>query len=142
MKEGFMMKKLLRAKRGEGYVDMCVGVVVFVMILVIAINIFEFITLRIEMDQIADDLIEAATYAGCFDDDFWNADGDMLDQYYYYDIDYGADRYFNSVYGRVQLGERMWVEISKHTYIKGLGVFKIPVTVSVKKSGLSEKYWK
>ena len=77
-----MMKKLLRAKRGEGYVDMCVGVVVFVMILVIAVNIFSFITLRIEMDQIADDLIEAATYAGCFDDDFWNADGDMLDQYY------------------------------------------------------------
>lgn len=30
------MKKLLRAKRGEGYVDMCVGVVVFVMILVIS----------------------------------------------------------------------------------------------------------
>ena len=29
-----MMKKILRAKRGEGYVDMCVGVVVFVMILV------------------------------------------------------------------------------------------------------------
>ena len=51
-----MMKKLLRAKRGEGYVDMCVGVVVFVMILVIAVNIFSFITLRIEMDQIADDL--------------------------------------------------------------------------------------
>lgn len=137
-----MIKKLLHSKKGEGYVDMCVGVVVFVMILVIAINIFEFITLRIEMDQIADDLIEAATYAGCFDDDFWNADGDMLDQYYYYDIDYGADRYFNSVYGRVQLGERMWVRISKHTYIKGLGLFKIPVTVSVKKSGLSERYWK
>ena len=137
-----MIKKLLHSKKGEGYVDMCVGVVVFVMILVIAINIFEFITLRIEMDQIADDLIEAATYAGCFDDDFWNADGDMLNQYYYYDIDCGADRYFNSAYSRVQLGERMWVKISKHTYIKGLGLFKIPVTVSVKKSGLSERYWK
>lgn len=137
-----MIKKLLHSKKGEGYVDMCVGVVVFVMILVIAINIFEFITLRIEMDQIADDLIESATYAGCFDDDFWNADSDMLDQYYYYDIDYGADRYFNTAYNRVQLGERMWVKISKHTYIKGLGVFKIPVTVSVKKSGLSERYWK
>mgnify|MGYP001117154635 CR=1 FL=1 len=86
-----MMKKLLRAKRGEGYVDMCVGVVVFVMILVIAVNIFSFITLRIEMDQIADDLIEAATYSGCFNSDFWSADSDMLDQYYYYDIDYGAD---------------------------------------------------
>lgn len=68
------MKKLLRAKRGEGYVDMCIGVVVFVMILVIAVNIFSFITLRIEMDQIADDLIEAATYSGCFNSDFWSAD--------------------------------------------------------------------
>ena len=144
----FISRKTARANlalasaSGEGYVDMCVGVVVFVMILVIAVNIFSFITLRIEMDQIADDLIEAATYSGCFNSDFWSADSDMLDQYYYYDIDYGADRYFNSTYHRVQLGERMWVEISKHTYIKGLGVFKIPVTVSVKKSGLSEKYWK
>ena len=137
-----MMKKILRSNKGEGYVDMCVGVVVFVMILVIAINIFSFITLRIEMDQIADELIEAATYAGCFEDDFWNTGTDMLDQYYYYDIDYGADRYFNSTFRRVQLGERMWVEISKQTYIKGLGVFKIPVTVTVRKSGLSERYWK
>ena len=136
-----MIKKILRSKKGEGYVDMCVGVVVFVMILVIAINIFEFITLRIEMDQIADDLIESATYAGCFGTDFWDADGYMLSEYYYYDIDCGADSYFNSTYRRVQLGERMWVKISKRTYIKGLGVFKIPVTVSVKKSGLSEKYW-
>lgn len=137
-----MMKKILHSKKGEGYVDMCVGVVVFVMILVIAINIFSFITLRVEMDQIADELIEAATYSGCFDDDFWRADSDMLDQYHYYDIDYGADRYFNSTFRRVQLGERMWVEISKHTYIKGLGAFRIPVTVKVKKSRLSEKYWK
>ena len=69
-----MIRKILRSNKGEGYVDMCVGVVVFVMILVIAINIFSFITLRVEMDQIADELIEAATYAGCFDDDFWHAD--------------------------------------------------------------------
>ena len=78
-----MIRKILRSNKGEVYVDMCVGVVVFVMILVIAINIFSFITLRVEMDQIADELIEAATYAGCFDDDFWHADSDMLDQYYY-----------------------------------------------------------
>ena len=81
-------------------------------------------------------------YSGCFDDDFWQRDSDMLDEYYYYDIDYGADEYFNSTYQRVQLGEKMWVTISKHTYVKGLGIFKIPVTVSVTRSGLSEKYWK
>ena len=132
----------MKNKRGEGYVDMCVGVVVFVMVLVIAINIFSFITLRIELDQICDELIEAATYDGCFGSGFNKADSAMMDDYYYYDLDYGADKYFNSTYERVQLGDRMWVEVSVDTYIKGLGVFKIPVTVSVKKSGLSEKYWK
>lgn len=137
-----MIKKVLSSKKGEGYIDMCVGVVVFVMILVIAINIFSFITLKVEMDQIAEDLIESATYSGEFNDDFWNADMYNLDEYYYYDIYYGADEYFNASYNRVQLGTRMWVTISKDTYIKGLGIFKIPVTVSVTRSGLSERYWK
>lgn len=136
------MKKILKSKRGEGYVDMCVGVIVFVMILVIAINIFSFITLRIEMDQIADELIEAATYSGCFGDYFWKRDGDLIGEYFFYDVDCGADRFYNSTYERVQLGNKMWVEVSYNTYIKGLGVFKIPVTLTVKRSGLSQKYWK
>jgi len=137
-----VLKKIMKSKNGEGYVDMCVGVIVFVMILVIAINIFSFITLRIEMDQIADELLETATYNGCFNDEFWARDTDMLDEYYYYDIDYGADEYFNSTYHRVQLGHVMWVEISVETEIKGLGIFKIPVTLTVHRSGLSQKYWK
>ena len=72
-----MFKKLIKPKHGEGYVDMCVGVVVFVMVLVIAINIFSFITLRIELDQVADELIEAATYSGEFRSDFNKADNAM-----------------------------------------------------------------
>ena len=140
--ENDVIKRMLKNKGGEGYVDMCVGVIVFVMILVIAINIFSFITLRIEMDQIADELIETATYSGCFDSAFWSRDGDMLDEYYYYDIDYGADEYYNTTYHRVQLGHVMWVEVSVQTDIKGLGVFKIPVTLTVKRSGLSQRYWK
>ena len=130
-----MIRKLLSSRKGEGYIDMCVGVVVFVMVLVIAINIFSFITLKVEMDQIAEDLIEAATYAGEFNDDFWNADTYNLDEYYYYDIAYGADEYFNSGYNQYHSN-------NTDTYIKGLGIFKIPVTVSVTRSGLSERYWK
>ena len=136
-----MVKKILHSKKGDGYVDICIGVIAFVMVLVIALNIFEFVTLRVEMDQIADELIEAATFSGEFNDDFFNTDSAMLDDYYYYDIDWGADKYFNTAYDRVQLGDRMWVEISVDTHIKGLGI-KIPITLRVKKSGLSERYWK
>ena len=137
-----MIKKLLQSHRGEGYIDTCVGIIVFVMILVVIINVFSFITLKTEMDEICDELIETATYTGEFGNDFWNRDGELLDGYYYYGIYTSAEKFYNSSYKRVQLGDTMTVKIDVTTYLKGLGVFKIPVTVSVTKSGISEKYWK
>jgi hypothetical protein len=136
------MLKLIQNKKAEGYIDICVGVVVFVMVLLIGINIFSFITLKVEMDQIAEELIEAATYYGGFDNRFDTCCNDLKDDYFAFTVCYGADSYFNAAYERVQLGQRMWVTVSHQTYIRGLGAFKIPVTVSVTRSGLSEKYWK
>ena len=132
----------MRSRRGEGYIDTAVSVVVFVMILVVAINFFSFITLKQEMDQIAEELIETATYSGSFEGDFWSRDSELLNQYYYYGVYTSAEKYYNSSYRRVQLGDTMTVKIDVQTYLKGLGVFKIPVTVSVTRSGISEKYWK
>ena len=134
--------RFVKNKRGEGYVDMCVGVIVFVMILVITINIFSFITLRIEMDQIADEILEASTYSGAFGRDFEEARERMIEQYYDFGLAYDADEYFNTAYKRVQLGHVMYVTVSVDTTIKGLGVFQIPVTLTVTRSGLSQKYWK
>ena len=134
--------RFVKNKRGEGYVDMCVGVIVFVMILVITINIFSFITLRIEMDQIADEILEASTYSGAFGSDFEEARERMTEQYYDFGLEYDADEYFNTAYKRVQLGHVMYITVSVDTTIKGLGVFQIPVTLTVTRSGLSQKYWK
>lgn len=137
-----MIKNLKGNRKAEGYIDTCVGVIAFVIILVIAINIFSFITLRVEMDTIADELLETATYYGCFGAEFSSRDTDMQTEYFGHELNYGAESYYNSTYRRVQLGKKMWVEVSVKTYVKGLGVFKIPVTLKVKKTGLSEKYWK
>ena len=136
------MFRIIQNKKAEGYIDVCVGVVVFTMVLVIAINIFSFITLKVEMDHIAEELIEAATYSGSFDDRFDNCCDNLNEDYLAFDVSYGADAYFNATYERVQLGQRMLVTVSHRTYVEGLGIFKIPVTVSVTRSGLSEKYWK
>jgi len=142
LKGAVMMKKLLRSRRGEGYIDTCVSVIVFVMIMVVAINIFSFITLKTEMDEICDELIETATYTGEFGSRFWERDGELLGDYYYYDIKTTAEKFYNTSLRRVQLGDTMTVRIEIQTYLKGLGAIKIPVTVSVQKSGISEKYWK
>lgn len=134
------MKK--RKNRGEGYIDVCVGVICLVMVLVAAVNIFSFIALRMELDVAAEDIIEAATYSGGFEDKFDEAVECYVPVLPAFTVTRGADSFFNSAYGRVQLGERMWVTLSVQTYVKGLGIFRIPVTVSVTKTGLSEKYWK
>jgi len=138
------MKRIWRSKRGEGYVDLCVGVVVFVMLLVIATNIFRFVTLRVELDEIADELIETAAYTGCFGAEFQACEQDLHDRYgaYTFLMDYDAPEYYNLTYHRVQLGHTMYVAVSVNTDIQGLGIFRIPVTLVVKKSALSEQYWK
>lgn len=132
----------MKSNKGEGYIDICVGVVVFVMILVVALNLFSLITLRVDLDRIADELIEAATYSGRFRTEFSDRNDALTDEYFDYNVDYGADEYFNATYHRVQLGKPMWVEVSKTVDVQGLGVFKIPVTLTVRRTGLSQKYWK
>ena len=136
-----MIKKIFSSKKGEGYVDICIATVIFVMLTVIGLNIFSFITLKNDMDQIADDLIVVATHTGQFGDEFWSVDENLVDDYFYYEISHGADEYFSSD-EKVQLGDRMWVEVWTTTNLKGLGVFEIPVTVRVKRSGISEVYFK
>ena len=136
-----MIKKLFSSKKAEGYVDVCITTVIFVMLTVVALNIFSFITLKADMDQIADDLIVSATHSGRFDTDFEDTNTELLSEYFNYSVNYGADRFFTSG-DKVQLGDKMWVEISVDTSVKGLGVFKIPLTLKVKRSGLSEVYWR
>ena len=136
-----MFKKIFSSKKGEGYVDVCIATVIFVMLAVIGLNIFSFITLKADMDQIADELIVVATHSGRFGDEFNEMDNALIDDYFFYEIEWGADEYFEDD-EKVQLGDKMWVGISVDTSVKGLGVFEIPVTLRVKRSGISEVYWR
>ena len=136
-----MFKKIFSSKKGEGYVDICIATVIFVMLAVIGLNIFSFITLKADMDQIADELIVVATHSGRFGDEFNEMDNALIDDYFFYEIEWGADEYFEDD-EKVQLGDKMWVGISVDTSVKGLGVFEIPVTLRVKRSGISEVYWR
>lgn len=135
------MKKHITGKSGEGYIDVCIGVVIFVTLLVIALNLFNFVSIRTQMDQIADELIETATYTGRFGNEYEEEKGRLKTDYFVFNAECGADEYFNST-NKVQLGNKMWVTVSVDTEVKGVGIFKIPVTLRVKKSGISEKYWK
>ncbi len=136
------MKKILSSNKGEGYVDVVVGVLVLLMVLVVALNIFEFMVIKQDLDEISGQLIETATFNGSFSDEFDERVDMLQEQFFPFEIEIDAEEYFNYSYRRVQLGDMMEVTISMDTYVQGFGLFKIPITVSSHRSGISEKYWK
>lgn len=56
------MKKILLSRKGEGYIDICVGIIALLSVLVISLNVYSFLTLKQDMDEISEQLIEVATY--------------------------------------------------------------------------------
>ncbi len=136
------MRRIFRSKKGEGYIDVVIGILVLMAVLVVTLNIFEFMTLKEDLDEISGQLIETATFNGCFDAAFDERAEDLQNRFFQFDVETGAQEYFNTSYKRVQLGDKMEVTVSVETYVRGLGVFKIPITVTSHRSGISEKYWK
>lgn len=136
------MKKIITSKKAEGYIDVVVGIFAILMVVVVVLNIFQFMTLKQDLDEISGQLIETATFNGCFDSEFDERVESLQNQFFDFQVDTDAESYFNSHYKRVQLGDQMDVYVSVETYIKGLGMFRIPVTVTSHRSGISEKYWK
>ena len=136
------MRRFFRSQKGEGYIDVVIGILALMAVLVVTLNIFEFMTLKEDLDEISGQLIETATFNGCFDAAFDERAEDMQNRFIQFDVETDAQEYFNTSYKRVQLGDKMEVTVSVETYVRGLGVFKIPITVTSHRSGISEKYWK
>lgn len=136
------MKKIITSKKAEGYIDVVVGIFAILMVVVVVLNIFQFMTLKQDLDEISGQLIETATFNGCFDSEFDERVESLQNQFFDFQVDTDAESYFNAHYKRVQLGDQMDVYVSMETYIQGLGMFRIPVTVTSHRSGISEKYWK
>ncbi len=137
------MIKLLKNKRGENYIDTVVGVVAAMMVIVVALNIFSFLTLKQDLDYYAKEMVEVCCSYGKTCDEVQDRDEELsaelgLDP----DLSFDGTEYFNATKRTVQYGEVIVVELTYRTYVRGLGVFRIPVTLTAKHSGLSRRYWK
>ncbi len=136
------MKKRLLSRKAEGYIDICVGIIVLLSVLVLTLNIYSFLTLKQDLDEITEQLVEVATTTGCFGDEFNDRVEAMKSQFFDFNLTVSADSWYNASYKRVQLGKTMKVTISVQTKLLGLGVVEIPITATSTRSGLSQHYWK
>ena len=136
------MEQSIKNRKGEGYIDICVGILALLTVLVLSLNIYSFLTLKQDMDEITEQLIEVAASEGCFGDAFHAREQALKTQYFDFDTAVSADSYYNAAYRRVQLGGTMRVTITVHTKLVGVGMVEIPITATSSRSGISEHYWK
>ena len=136
------MISALKNKRGEGYIDIVVSVLVLMMVLVLSLNVFSFLTVKQDMDYFAKEMLDTATSNGSVQIDTSKRYDELcsdtgLSPYISWDADY-----YNLSDGTVQLGDTITVTVTYKTYLKGFGAIKIPITLTARQSGLSRKYWK
>lgn len=119
------MKKILSNRKAEGYIDIAVGIIALMMVLVVTLNIYTFFMLRQDLDTVSGFLIETATSEGCFGEEFDERCEELRSSFFDFDVVASADEYYNSTYERVQLGDKMTVTVSVHTYVRGVGAFTV-----------------
>lgn len=140
------MERLLRPlkkNKAEGYIDTVVCVMAAMMVIVLALNVFSFLKLKQDMDHFAKELIDTATTYGRTNEQTIERYNELCEELGFRPaVSYSGTDFYNSSTGTVQLGDTIHVTVTYSTYVKGLGVFKIPITLKTSFSGLSQKYWK
>jgi len=135
-----MSKKL--STRAEGYLDLCILVIVFVMLVTLSLSICRIFTERIEMQQAADKILEEAVKTGLIK----SSQLDKLVKWYYdnngYEIEITKDA--DDEEDWVQFGESIYVSVRKKTFLEGLGKLlkNEEFSLEVTKDAKSERYWK
>lgn len=137
----------LRNKKGESsYIDVVILVFVSIMAIVLALNVFSYLTLRQDIDYIASSMADAAAMEGLTEsrelDSLFKKLCDNAGVEAEYEIT--SDEYYNRSKNEVQLGDPLTVTVSCETTFKGLGQLgaSMEINVSVSKTSLSRVYFK
>ena len=138
--EGEKMKpirKILKDRRGEGYID--VAVIVFCVMLVIAlgVRVFPVFITKIQLDNFADELVREAEISGRVGRETATRQRVLEEK-----TGLHPEVYWSSS-GNIQLNEEVTVTLVLQ---RDLGLFgrlgSFPVTIRARASGKSEVYWK
>lgn len=130
------MKKLLKNRRGEGYFDAVIIVLIVVMSLALILAAAPVVSAKIQLDNYADELVREAEISGRIGAET-SARAQILTEKTGL-----APAIQWSRTGKVQLNQEFTVTCTCKTDI-GFGEFgSFPITLTSRASGKSEVYWK
>ena len=130
------MRKLLRSKRGEGYIDVCIIVLVVIMMLALFTAAAPVMTAKMQLDNSADELVREAEVSGRIGAET-TARARVLSE------KTGLSPKIEwSRNGKIPLNQEFTVTLTVTLDIGFGGFGSFPVTLTSKASGKSEVYWK
>ena len=130
------MRKLLRSKRGEGYIDVCIIVLVGIMMLALFTAAAPVMTAKMQLDNSADELVREAEISGRIGAET-TARARVLSE------KTGLSPKIEwSRNGKIPLNQEFTVTLTVTLDIGFGGFGSFPVTLTSKASGKSEVYWK
>ena len=133
---------MLKDKRGDGYIELVVAVLVAVFILVLIISVWSAITLKQDMRYMCQELVSTATVSGRIGPEVEARFEELCQEVGFTPEITWAVTYCDSSGKKVQLGEIISCTLTHEMMLQGFGTFRLPFTVTVTRSGLSRVYWK
>ena len=132
-----MLKQILRSRRGEGYIDVCVLVLCAMLVIALAVQVLPAFIAKQQLDIFATELVREAEIAGRVGPETDRREQALREHT-------GLDLEIEwSDTGRIQLNEEVTVTL---TYEIDLGLFagfgSFPITLQADAAGKSEVYWK
>lgn len=132
------MKRILKSKRGEGYLDVAIGVLCLLLVVSFAVNLFPVFTAKQQLDTFATEIVREAEIKGSTSVDSRIADMRKqtgLDPTIRWNCDYYSGN-------KVQLNGDMEVVLTDTVDI-GFFIFgPFPIEIQAKATGKSEVYYK
>ncbi|WP_312101699.1 DUF4320 family protein [Pygmaiobacter massiliensis] len=130
-------KQILKSRRAEGYIDICILVLCAMLVIALAVRVFPVYIQKQQVDTFAVELIREAEIAGRVGSETSRREQALRDKT-------GLQPTVTwSKTGRIQLNEEVTVTVTYQTNIglfSGFGSF--PITLRADAAGKSEVYWK
>ena len=137
------LKRMLLSERGDGsYISSFIYILVVVIMIAFIINVFHIISVKQEMDHMADQLVKQIQLNGGTSSeteslfDYLAAEMDEVDGLTYQVTSSTDTR-------RIQIGTPFYVSVTGRCYLGGMWKFNlVPINMRAQGAGVSEHYWK
>ncbi|MBQ8280616.1 MAG: DUF4320 family protein [Roseburia sp.] len=137
------VRRILSTERGDSsYISSFIYVLVVVIMIAFIINVFHIISVKQEMDHMADQIVKQIQLNGGTNTDTESLFNFLADQMQdVEDLTYTITCSGDSEY--IQLGTPFYVSVTGRCYLGGFWNFDIvPINIRSQGAGVSEHYWK